>query len=226
MAELHGPTGGARDAASQVPRAPEAGDLAEKWAEARQWAGGQTSKKKYRMPSRQKPDSAVAGSSRRLTSRFYQTKTGHYLTGQYLQWTKNRPTAQCWGCQCQTQTRDHLFKVCPEWKGQQKILWVEVRKETGRRKYRHDPDLLADGRCSQAVLDFLSTTDVGRLAPAEEGAGSEVSEWERRERREGEEERKAEAEVEALGAVEEFGVGEELPLFPPMPPFMASVDED
>ena len=29
-------------------------------------------------------------------------------------------------------------------------------------------DLLADRRCSQAVLDFLSTTDVGRLVPAEE----------------------------------------------------------
>jgi len=30
----------------------------------------------YKMPSRQKPDDAVAGSSRRL----HQVKTGHYLT--------------------------------------------------------------------------------------------------------------------------------------------------
>jgi len=30
------------------------------------------------------------------------------------------------------QTREHLFKVCPEWKARQKILWAEVRKETGR----------------------------------------------------------------------------------------------
>jgi len=28
------------------------------------------------------------------------------------------------------------------------------------------------------VLDFLSATDVGRLAPAEEDVGGEVSEWE------------------------------------------------
>jgi len=35
--------------------------------------------------------------------------------------------------------------------------------------------LLANGRCSQAVLDFLSTTDVGRLVPAGEDAASEVS---------------------------------------------------
>jgi len=42
-----------------------------KWAEARQWAGGRTSGKKYRMPKSQRPDGAVAGSSKRLASRFY-----------------------------------------------------------------------------------------------------------------------------------------------------------
>jgi len=57
--------------------------------EPRQWAGGWTSSKKYRMPSRQKHDIAVAGSSKRLASRFYQLETGNCLAGQYL---KNRPT--------------------------------------------------------------------------------------------------------------------------------------
>jgi len=75
-------------------------------------------------------------------------------------------------------------------------------------------NLFTDGRCSQAVLDFLATTDVGRLVPAEEDAGSEVSEWERRER---EEERRAE-----LGA----GGGGGLPLFLPTPDFMASADKE
>lgn len=53
----------------------------------------------------------------------------------------------------------------------------------------------AHGISSQ--LDFLSTTDVGRLVPAEvpaEEDGSEVSEWECREHREREEERRMEAE--------------------------------
>jgi len=63
-----------------------------KWAEARQWAGGRTSKTKYRMPKSQKPDGEVAGSTKRLASRFYQLKTGHCRTGQYLHWTKNRAT--------------------------------------------------------------------------------------------------------------------------------------
>jgi len=97
-----------------------------KWVEARQWAGGRTSKSKYRMPKSQMPDGTVAGSSKRLASRYYQLKTGHARTGQYLHWAKFCPTAQCWWCQCPTQTRDHLFKVCPEWKMEQKILWAEV----------------------------------------------------------------------------------------------------
>ena len=79
--------------------------------------------------------------------------------------------------------REHLFKVCPGWKAQQKILWAEVKKETGKWKDRWKVrDVLADGRCSRAVLDFLSTTDVGRRVPAEEeDAVSEVSEAELRE---------------------------------------------
>jgi len=84
------------------------------------------------MPSRQKPDIAVAGSSKRLVSRFYQLKTGRCFTGQYLRRTKNRPTAQCWWCRYRTQAGDRLFKVYPERKAQQKTLWVEVREESER----------------------------------------------------------------------------------------------
>jgi len=59
------------------------------------------------------------------------------------------------------------------------ILWAEVQKETGRWKSRwRIRDLLADGRCLQAVLDFLSSTNVGRLVPPEEvrDPGSEATE--------------------------------------------------
>jgi len=50
-------------------------------------------------------------------------------------------------------------------------------------------ELFADERCSQAILDFLATTDVGRTAGpqvAEEGevGASEASEWADREREE------------------------------------------
>ena len=73
--------------------------------------------------------------------------------------------------------REHVFKNCGRWTEQQKVLWNEVWKETGRGKRRFAVrDLLADDRCSRAVLDFLSTTEVGRLVPdvVEEDARSEV----------------------------------------------------
>ena len=55
-----------------------------KWMEARSWAGGRTSKTKYKMPKSQRPDDTVAGSNNRFASRYYQLKTGHGRTGQYL----------------------------------------------------------------------------------------------------------------------------------------------
>jgi len=118
--------------------------------------------------------------------------------------------------------------VCPEWMVQHKVLWAEVLKVTKRWQSRWTVrELLTDERCGQAVLDFLSTTDVGRLVPPlkeEDNAGSVASEWEIQECREREEERKGEAE--ALGAVDDMGDGEELPLFLPTPSFMASAGEE
>ena len=55
-----------------------------KWVEARQWAGSRTSGTNYRLPKSQRSDGTVAGSTKRLASRFYQLKTGHCLSGQYL----------------------------------------------------------------------------------------------------------------------------------------------
>ena len=227
MVDLLAPAEGALDAAPQVSRQHQAGGRREevgRAAEARKWAGGRTSKKKYTMPESQRPDGTVAGSTKRLAWRFYQLKTGHYRTGQYLHWAKVRPTAQCWWCRCPTQTRDHLLKGCPEWKGQQRTLWKEVWEETGRGKRRwRAHELFADRRCSKAVLDFLPSTDMGMVVPAgeaEDDAGSESSEWELRERWEREEER--EAVAVALGTGDEAGGGEEPPLFLPTPPFMAS----
>jgi len=197
-----------------------------KWAEVRRWAGGQTSKQKYKMPGSHKPDGTVAESTKRLASRFYQLKVGHCCIGQYLHWAKKRPDPQCWWCQCPSQTRDNLLKECPKWKGEQKILWAEVRKEIGRWKnWWRIRDLFTDRRCSRTVLDFLTSTDLGKIVLAvEEDAGNEASEWELRERMEREEERRV--EVEELGAKDETGAGEEPPLFLPTPSFMALAGEE
>jgi len=81
-----------------------------------------------------------------------------------------RATPFFWWCRCRTQRRDDLFKVCPEWKALRKILWAEVRKESGSGNGRFKiREHLTDEMCSQAVLDFFSTTDVGGLCSAGQG---------------------------------------------------------
>ena len=94
-----------------------------------------------------------------------------------------------------------------------------MREKSGRGKSRLKIwDLIADVRCSQAVLDFLSTTDVGRLLPAEEHVRSKVLEWEIwGHRGRGGERGTTTGE---LGAD-----GEEQPLFLPTPSLMASAEE-
>ena len=88
-----------------------------------------------------------------------------------------------------------------------------MKEETGRWKDRwRIQDLLVDGRCSRAVLDFLAFTDVGRRVSAEEeDAVSEVPEAELREWME-----------EQVAGAEEPDAGGEPPLFLPTPDFMAS----
>jgi hypothetical protein len=78
-----------------------------------------------------------------------------------------------------------------------------VLLESGRGKNRFKiRDLFADERCSQAVLDFLSTTDAGRRVGLErvvEDVQSEVSDAELQER-------EAREQAERLEADEQGGV--------------------
>jgi hypothetical protein len=68
------------------------------------------------------------------------------------------------------QTREHLFKNCSRWRKQQKTLWGEVRRDTGRGKNRFKiRDLFADERCTRAILSFLRATKVGRRVGEDEG---------------------------------------------------------
>jgi len=94
--------------------------------------------------------------------------------------------------------------------------------------YHHQAhELFADRRCGQAVLDFLSSTDVGKVVPTaevEDNVESDASEGELRERGEREEER--EAEVGELGAEDDRDAGEEHWLFLPTLPFTASAEEE
>ena len=55
------------------------------------------------------------------------------------------------------------------WKRQQKILWKAVRVQTKRCRDRFRiADLFTDERRTEAILEFLESTDVGRKAREEE----------------------------------------------------------
>jgi hypothetical protein len=117
------------------------------------------------MPDKQRPNRAVAGSSKWLAGQLYQLKTVHCLTRQTSNGQRTGTLRSAGGVRIyKTQTQEHLFKSCPRWKPQQKILWAEVRKET---------DLFADERLTRSILDFVRATDVGRkMKPgSEEGRG-------------------------------------------------------
>ena len=114
-----------------------------KWSEAQEWVKERVKGRKYRMSKRTSKE--VERAPKLLAGRFHQIRTGHCRTGQYLEWTRNADTAECGWCKYRVLTREHLFKHCGRWKMQQKILWAEVRKETGKGKNRHKiRDLLAD----------------------------------------------------------------------------------
>jgi len=93
-------------------------------------------------------------------------------------------------------------------------MWSESGRGESRFTVR---GLLANVMCSQAVLDFLSNMDVGSVVPAEEDAGSEVSECELGER--------SEREVERRRASEDLITGVNEQLFHSTPLFMDSTGE-
>jgi len=107
-----------------------------------------------------------ANTSKRLAARFYQLKAGHCLTGNTSRGRRSSPPLSTGDAFTGPETLEHPFKCCPRWKRQQEILWAEVRRETGKGKGLFKiRDHFADERCSQAILDLLATTDVGKLAP-------------------------------------------------------------
>ena len=94
----------------------------------------------------------------------------------YLKSTDNRPDDNCdpENDNGTHQTKDHLSKHCFKWKVQQAAMWARVKEaaKKGKQKWRVG-DLLADERCSPAVLDFLRSTHGEHGPPVEENWDSE-----------------------------------------------------
>jgi hypothetical protein len=90
---------------------------------------------------------------------------GKAHTGPYLAKIGEVANDKCWWCGSEaSQTREHLFKHCSQWKDQRITMWRAVRKATeGKRTARNTSmaQLFGDERCTAAILEFLATTEVG-----------------------------------------------------------------
>jgi hypothetical protein len=163
MEEIYRPVRQTANAPSQSPSTSEAGDLGKEVERSPALGGGSDHSEEVQDTRQAAPEQSGGWVFEEAGQPVSPVKNRALSHGAIPSLDKNRPTAKCWWCQHRTQTREHLFKCCPYWKRQQKILWAEVRKQTGRSKYRFKiRDLFADERCSPAILDFLPATDVGR----------------------------------------------------------------
>jgi hypothetical protein len=118
---------------------------------------------------------AVMNAEKSIVASFYQLKTGHALLGKYLRRIGNRRDMKCRWCVHEYQTRDHLFKWCTRWEREQKQLSVVGQEwEDGCESFEKmftKPKIslpislvLAEEKCTLALLDFLSITDVVRIS--------------------------------------------------------------
>ena len=139
-----------------------------------------TNNRKYRPGEKQKPDPTVAKARKRLAARFYQLKTGHCLTEQYSRRRRDARTQPFGSASTAPRPGTTYSNTVPSGRTSRRCYGIPTRKLLGPNRERHKTsiaELLADRRCSQAVLDFLENTDVGRTSgpPVAEEAGEEAS---------------------------------------------------
>jgi len=131
-------------------------------------------------------NSAVMGARKTIAVRVYQLKSGHALIAKYLMRIGKRRDMKCWWCGHEYQTRDHLFKWCKRWKQEQKRLWIDGQEGEdgykGVEKVLKKPKIslpmslvFAEEKCSQALMDFLFCTDVGRISRVVDVRGSPLT---------------------------------------------------
>jgi hypothetical protein len=94
---------------------------------------------------------------------FYQLKVGHALIGPHLKRIDKAKDDMCWWwTRDVAQSREHLFKHCMHWRKPQSALWQAVKQGSGRGKRNTSmKDLFEDRRCSEVVIQFLRSTEVG-----------------------------------------------------------------
>ena len=136
---------------------------------------------------------ALRRTKKSLASRFFQLSSGHAMIAPFLRdkfgWVESD---QCWWCDGGRQSREHLFKECRTWKNQIRKLWKKVGEVSGESPLKANRGrveargrgkgfglwdsggkvrpgncsmsrLFGDSRFTEAILEFLEETDVGKI---------------------------------------------------------------
>jgi hypothetical protein len=133
------------------------------------WLSRQIKAKAY-YKRKAKWDKNAAKAPKALASRYFQLRLNKAPTAPYLMWTSRRADDKCWWCRkAPKQTREHLLKRCARWKKEQEALWKAIGlatkvgdKEGWKRTSTPVARVLADTRCTEAILGFLANTHVGK----------------------------------------------------------------
>ena len=122
-----------------------------------------TKKRIYKKYKQEPQNSLLLNSKRSLVICYLQLKSGHALTGSYLQRFGIEDTATCWWCGERKQTVQHLFFSCRKWTQPRRKLLKALQKERGTPPTGSEGDLqvLFSDRLIPHCLKFLSDTQVG-----------------------------------------------------------------
>jgi hypothetical protein len=121
------------------------------------------SKKYYLLDKQRKPNQTITKIEKSTAQIFYQLKVGHALIGPHLKRIKGAEDDKCWCTREVAQSRKHLFKHCMHWRKPQNALWQAVKEASGRGKSNTSMmDLFGGRRSSEAVIQYLRSTEVGR----------------------------------------------------------------
>ena len=140
---------------------------------------------RYRPPPGGKMRKDLRGVRKELASRYYQLLSGHAATATHLRRMGQVSSDECWWCGSgERQTRLHLFSRCRRWTPEIRELWRRVNAECGGNpRALSVRRLFGDPQATEAVLDFLRSTGVGRLPGLamfgimEDASGRDLEMW-------------------------------------------------
>ena len=139
---------------------------------------------RYRPPPGGKMRQELRAARKEVAGRYYQLLSRHAATAPHLLRVGQASGDECWWCNTgQRQTRLHLFSRCRRWTPQIRDLWRRIDAEEGGGPRAPAVRRLFRPGATEAVLDFLRDTRVGRLprladcGVMEDGAGEDLELW-------------------------------------------------